>query len=247
MIYGKPQLKRVNDETDLIGLRTLILAKMWQPSRGDLSQEQLDKEQPDIPEVSGGVLLIGEQTRQNEGVMRTQWTFQGIKGDGKSVTFKDRENSIDYEFTPGFAQVSIQRHPNFTKLVTDYGGYPDSDGKSVLWPTIITIPNSSSGWSSSSNGQTNPMFGVQDFFSLEGVYRFRYASLTVPKRSLSSAGKIFTGGLPGETPELVEGRNWLSLPIIYKRRGLIYDCTELYWLSGRGGWPIPVYGMANNS
>lgn len=246
MIYGTPRIKIVNDTTDLIGIRTLVLAQMWQPSRGDLTQDQLDKEQPAVPSVSGGVMLIGEQTRLSGGAMQTFWTFQGIKGDGKSVTFKDRTNSPDYGFEPGFSQASIQRHPNFQNLVKTYGGYPDNDGARVIWPPTYQS-SSSSGLSASSQSLSNPMFGVQEFFQMEGTYRFRYASLTLPGDILTSAGTIHTGNLPGKAPTLPEGRNWLMLPTLYRHRGLIFDITEQYWMSGRGGWPVPVYGTATNN
>ena len=241
MIYGKPRVVRLNDVTDLIGIRTLVLSLLWQPSRPDLSDAEIDAEQPGAPEVSGGVLLVGSQTRQSEGALRTNWTFQGINGDGKSVTFRDRSNSLDYGFEPGFAQVSIQRHPKFQTLLKDYEGWPDNDGQHVLWNPTIASTGSGGGLSASSNTTANPMFGVNEFFQMEGTYRFRYASLTLPGKILASSGMICTG-LPGEPPPLVEGRNWLMLPVQYRRRGPVFDITEQYWLSGRGGWPEPVYG-----
>jgi len=244
MIYGKPIIVTVNDTTDLIGIRTLVLSKLWQPTAGS-SFAQIDAEKPDRPVVSSGLLLVGEQTRQAEGGMRTTWTFQGINGDGKSVTFRDRSNSLDYGFTPGFAQVSIQRHPNFQSLLKQYGGYPDNDGQRVIWPTTIPNNASSSGFSKSNSDQTNPMFGINDYFRTEGTYRFRYAAQSLPGGVLSLAGHLFTSGLPGQPPALVEGRNWLGLAPSYRRRGTIFDITEEYWLSGPGGWPIPVYSSSN--
>jgi hypothetical protein len=246
MIYGNPRVVRVNDTTDLIGIRTLVLSKMWQPSRGDISEAEIDAEKPSIPAVSGGLMLVGEQTRQSEGGLRTTWTFQGINGDGKSVTFKDRSNSLDYGFESGFAQVSIQRHPRFMDLLSEYGGYPDNDGGRVLWPPKLEDNKPGGGLSSNSNTGTNPMFGVNEYFQMEGTYRFRYASPTLPGKILASTGTICTA-LPGQPPPLVEGRNWLMLPVSYRRRGTVFDITEQYWLSGRGGWPEPVYSSFTKS
>ena len=241
MIYGKPRAVRLNDVTDLIGIRTLVLSLLWQPSRPDLSDAEIDAEQPGAPEVSGGVLLVGSQTRQSEGALRTNWTFQGINGDGKSVTFRDRSNSLDYGFEPGFAQVSIQRHPKFQTLLKDYEGYPDNDGQHVLWPATLENTDGWGGLSAGLNTATNPMFGVNEFFQMEGTYRYRYAALTLPDKVLASSGSIIVAGPPGEPPPLIDGRNWLMLPIQYHRRGPVFDITEQYWLSGRGGWPAPVY------
>ena len=243
MFYGTPTIHRDNDSTDLVGLRTLVLSQTWVPSSGALSQEQIDAEQPDIPGVSGGVLLVGEQTLQERGKMRTRWTFQGIKGNGKTVTFRDRSNSLDYQFDPSFAQVSIQRHPNFLNLIKTYGGQPSNDGQSVIWPTIYAA--SSNGLTASGTSQTNPMFGIQDYFRLEGTYRFRYLSLALPSGILSPAQIVPSA--PGQPPPLQDGRNWLKLPVQYRRRGLIFEIIEQYWLSGPGGWPLPVYNQDSNS
>jgi len=240
MIYGKPRAIRLNDVTDRIGIRTLIMSQLWQPSRSNLTEAEIDEEEPDAPSVSGGLMLMGAQTRQSEGALRTNWTFRGIRGNGTSVTFRDRSNSLDYGFKPGFSQASIQRHPDFQALLAEYGGYPDNDGQRVLWPATIAGDGTGDGFSSNSDAPTNPMFGVNEFFQMEGTYRFRYASLSLPANILASSGKICTA-LPGQPPPLIEGRNWLMLPIEYDRWGPVFDITEQYWLSGRGGWPRPVY------
>jgi len=246
MIYGNTQLVILNDTTDLIGIRTLVLSKLWQPSTSGMSMEDLDAEKPPVPIVSNMMMLVGEQTRQTEGGMRTNWTFQGANSDGNNVVFKDRNNSLDYGFTPGFAQVPIQRHPKFQTLITKYGGMPDNDGQNVIWP-----PNSPDGtndpWAKSYSATKNPMFGVNDYFRIEGTYRFRYASEDILPNVLAMAGHVFTSGVPGTPPTLIEDRNWLCLAPSYRRRGMIYDITEEYWLSAPGGWPEPVYGAASDS
>ena len=94
MIYGKPQLLIDSDSSDKIGIRTLIASMMWQPSQEGLSLAEIDAQRPGVPSVSGGVLLVGNETRRNGGAYKTSWTFEGIDGDGKSVTFKDRSNSL---------------------------------------------------------------------------------------------------------------------------------------------------------
>jgi hypothetical protein len=255
MIYGQQQIQIIQDTTDVIGIRLFVLSQLWQPS----TSEPLTalSEEPDPPAVPGGVILVGAQSLPSQGAMRTTWTFQGINGDGKSVTFKDRNNSIDYAFEPGFAQVPIQQHPNFQSLLDNYGGSVGNNGSTVFWDPDNTGPtgtnqngvagNQGVGWSTgalngfSGNAQTqkNPMYGIPDWFRMEGTYRFRYASMTVP--DFSRAGTIMeSADLPGKPPT-VKGRNCLFVPPPYRRRGTILDVTEMYWLSGDGGWPIPVY------
>lgn len=240
MIYGTTQLVILNDTTDLIGIRTLILSKLWQPSEGSLSMDDIDAQRPPVPIVSNSMMLVGEQTRQTEGGMRTNWTFQGVKGNGNNVTFKDRNNSLDYGFTPGFSQVPIQRHKDFQDLIKKYGGMPDNDGQNVIWPPY-SPDGTSDPWAKSDTAPTNPMFGINDYFRIEGTYRFRYASIDILPEILEIAGHVLTNSIPGTPPKLIEGRNWLGLAPSYRRRGLIYDITEEYWLSGPGGWPVPVY------
>ena len=84
------------------------------------------------------------------------------------------------------------------------------------------------------------MFEVQDFFRMEGTYSFRYAELSIPDTLYKEAGLV-TKNIPGKPP-FVDGRNWLKVPPTWRRRGLIYEITEQYWLSGIGGWPVPIYG-----
>ena len=48
----------------------------------------------------------------------------------------------------------------------------------------------------------------------------------------------------GEPPPTSVDRNWLFVPPPFRQRGVIKDITEIYWLSGPGGWPKPVYGTA---
>lgn len=246
-LYGDPQFHLDNDDTDLIGLRTVTYGKIWQPSRWPMSMAELDAEKPDPPEVSGGVVLINSRTLPRGGGLRTTWTFRGINGDGKSVTFKTRANSIDYGFEPGFSEVNLLRLPDIQTLMDENGGYP-VDGQIVWQPTIPKSASSGSGVVKTGNdeGKPNPLFGYQSYFVISGTYHFRYCV-----RSKSEipdvAGKIFESAkLPGDAP-VMEGRNWLALAPAPHRVGPVYDVLESYWLSGDGGWPTQIYGKKKNN
>jgi hypothetical protein len=245
MIYGTPLVKRETDVTDMIGIRTLVLGQIWQPSGSNLSQDQIDAESPGIPAVPGGLILVGLQCRPFGGCYKTTWTFEGINGDGKSVTFKDRTNSLDYGFDPGFAQVPIQTHPFFQDMLTQFGGYPDPSSSTVLWPTTMPSGGGPAVGASTANNNAatpNPMFGRQDYFSLDGQYHMRYAVLTKPTGYSKINLIVDTSALPGQPPsDLPSDRNWLVVPPTYKRRGLIFEVMETYWLSYAGGWNIPSY------
>jgi hypothetical protein len=238
MIYGDPQLHIDDDQTDRIGIRTLLLSKLWQPSRWPLSLVELDAEKPNVPEVPSGVIFIGEQTRRLQGALRTTWTFEGINGDGKSVTFKDRSNSLDYSFEPGFSQVSITQHPAWEYLKKTYGGQQTPDGQ-VTWPESISDSSSGGPVRGNSDGMKNPLSGYSHFHSIEGTYSFRYASLSL-SLAMQGVGYI-AASLPG-TPPPVKNRNWLKAPSPWQRRGPVMEITEVYWLSGEGGWLPQIYG-----
>jgi hypothetical protein len=237
MIYGDPQIHIDDDHTDRIGLRTLVLSQLWQASRWPLSLAELDGEKPGLPEVPGGVMFIGEQTRRIHGALRTTWTFEGINGDGKSVTFKDRTNSPDYSFEPGFSQVSIIKHPNWAALKKAWNGQV-LDGQ-VIWPEYVSSSGSGGPVVSKSAGQPNPLFGHDDFFRMEGTYSFRYAGVNLGV-AMQGIGQI-AGSLPGQPPPVEDGRNWLKAPTPWQRRGPVLEITEVYWLSGAGGWPPQIY------
>lgn len=238
MIYGDPPIKIEDDSTDRIGIRTLVLSKLWQPSRWPLTIPELDAEKPEIPAVAGGLWFIGEQTRRVGGALRTFWTFEGIAGDGKNVTFKGRRNSPDYSFEAGFAQVSIVKQKYWKELKAAWGGQV-LDGQ-VTWPEVV--PKGGGGNSgavkSKSEGQPNPMFGHDDFFRMEGTYSFRYAAFayTVPPDAVGRIAK----SLPGVPPTFSD-RNWLFAAAPFQRRGPVLEITEIYWLSGAGGWPPQIY------
>lgn len=250
MIYGTNNAHTVRDSTDLIGIRTLILRQYWQAVATNPSQADLDAMRPAPPAVPGGLLYMGEQTMKERGRYASLWTFQGVNGDGKSVTFKRRGQSYDYGFDPGFSQVPIQVHADFDALREKYQGYPGNDGTTVIWPAELAEPEGSGGSALSKSGgdgaKLNPMYGIQSFFEMDGVYRYRYAETQLPAGLLKGVGRI-AGTLPGNPPALTNGRNWLKAPTSYQRKGLVYDITEYYWLSRRGGWPAPVYSGSTSS
>lgn len=242
MIYGQPPLRRENDTTDIIGIRTLVLSLFWAPSSGELSPADLDREAPGIPDVSGGLYLIGAQIRPEGGGLRSFWTFEGINGDGKSPTFKNRRNSIDYRFEGGFSQLPLVQSDKWPALKAQYGAQL-LDGK-IIWPdTTPAAAVAGIGTQTTDSGDPNPMFGHDTFDDLNGTYFFRYAELA-GTADFSGVGEIFeSGSLPGQAP-VFPGRNWRKAPPAPIRRGPVDDITEAYILSQEGGWNVPLYGKA---
>lgn len=244
MIYGEPQFKIEADVTDRIGIRTLIQSKLWQASRWPLSDAELQDEKPAPPTVAGGMLFIGDETRPVPGALRTYWTFEGINGDGRTVTFKDRSASLDYGFQPGLEQVDIRKHPKIQELMERYGGIIDPSSLDIIWPLTVPASASSGMKKSAEEGERNPMFGRNEYLDATGTYTFRYASFNPP--SQAGIGRIHKSGLPGKPPGFAD-RDWLQAPSPFVRRGVVFDITEMYLLSGPGGWPEPIHNLARSN
>lgn len=246
MIYGNPKIRIEDDVTDRVGIRTLVLSQIWEASASAevIGLDDVMAQRPAPPVVPGGLLYIGEQTRPEAGCLKTTWTFEGINGDGKSVTFRTRDNSLDYGFQGGFAEVDLRLHPKLDEFQSRYGGYPDPEAGLVFPPTLSKKPGGSglnfNKEKNSARGETNPMFGHTSFLRMEGSYYYRYCSLSKP--SFSRIGHIHSvGNIPGDAPAF-SGRDYLMSSPQCQKRGLIWEVVETYWLSGVGGWPRPIYG-----
>jgi hypothetical protein len=240
MIYGTPILHIDDDTTDRVGIRTLIASKLWQPSRDNMSLEELDAERPAPPGAPAGTLLIGAQTLQDGGALRTKWTYEG-HNPGTGITLRGRADTIDCGFEPGFSQVPLELHRKFAELLKNYGGFYNAYDGTVIWSatlgggTKVSVGGLGGG---TSKQETNPMFGQTSFFRIEGSYWVRYASLTEPDNS--RAGTIIKHP-PGNPPKNDELRDYLFLGPMYRKRGLVFDIVEHYWQSGPGGWVKPIY------
>ena len=238
MIIGEPRVLVHHDSADLVGLWTLVLKQLWAPGEG----EDYDSAKPGVPGASGGLNLVGDQTVREGGAYRTYWTFRGVRGDGKGVTFKDRAASYDSEFKPGFAQVDIKLLPNIQKLMDKYGGYIDPGSGEIEFPP--TIPNDNAGGLvvNPNSGDPNPMYGYKDWLRMEGIYTHRYLSFTTP--SQKAVGSIIeTADLPGKRKpkDIDDDRDWLVAPIPFIDHGVVCEVVETFWLSGQGGWPRAIY------
>jgi hypothetical protein len=247
MIYGTPIFKVEHDQTDQVGLRRLVLSKMWQASRGVISIEELDAEEPGAPEVPGGMGLIGRTRTAGGGVLRTAYVYEGINGNGKDVTFKGRGVSQHYGFEPGFSEVPIQVNPNIGKLLDEFQGQVlDSE---IIWPLRLSSQSSGGGLGGAkvSSIKLNPMFGRTSYFSFQGgSYWYRYMARDESEIP-NIIGKIFKGGMPGRPPR-IGGRDWLGAGAPFTRRGpAAIEVMELYWLSDDKGWPKEIYGNGGTS
>jgi hypothetical protein len=250
-IYGNPIIKIDGDQTDRVGIRTLTLSQMWQPSSGDLSLPDLDGEEPAAPAVPGGLLLVGRQRKPQAGGFRTYWQFEGVNGNGKDVTFKTRGQSYDYGFDGGMQTVSAIKNPNIGTLLNQFGGQPLPDG-TLFWPQFLPSQAASGPRvpDNSNSQQINPLFGFDSYYVIDGTWSYRYVSFTGREAPLDSVGfAVGTSALPGTVPTGIDasGRNWLVCAPRITRRGPVLDIVESYWLSEPGGWRKPIYSKTQGN
>jgi hypothetical protein len=249
MIYGNPAVLIVDDTTDINGLRTLVLAQLWQPVGDNLSIADIDAQEPNIPDVPAGVLFAGRQRRREKGGFRTYWTFRGINGSGKDVTFKGRNNSIDFWFEGALSERSLLELPNIQDILDQFNGVVQ-DGQ-IVWQPTLNATAASGQMVGATAGAINPLFGYQSSFVNDGTYHFRYLSAGYGGIPFQNAGKVLdTSEVPGDPPPYAAakagegtGRNWLAMPPAPRRMGPVYEVLESFWLSREGGWPEAIYPL----
>lgn len=234
MILGTPKVTVRSTIDNMTGIETAVVTGIWDlPQKGLSPVQKLEAASLSV-NMGSRFKLIGSQTEEEPGRMRTLLTYQGECLDG----LVDRENAIDFGYEPGLKEVPIAVLPNFQQLLKQYGGYWDQISGEVIWPQLLSSQAGRALSAGSSNGKPNPMFGHSTRYSPDGTYRCRYASKKSPDQD--GIGYI-ADDLPGEPPKVGDGRNWLFVGAPYRRRGYVFEVTELYWLSPIGGWPAPLY------
>ena len=260
-VYGRLRPKIHDDNTDRIGIRNLVLAQMWQASRQDMTIDELDGEAPTAPDAPTGMEFIGRNRRMMNGGLKEFWTYTGVHGDPKDVPFKGYGASPDYQFDPGFSQVSILKLKGIQTLMDQYGGQVlDAE---IVWPPLIDANSTNAGdvvnvfndqtttagviglgGNGATGSKPNPMFGETEYFRTEGTYTYRYAAANL--NGLNVGARIVpASGMPGYAPSY-GGRDYLVGPQTFRRHGPVYAITLIGWLSGDGGWNKLIYGRASS-
>jgi hypothetical protein len=251
-IYGSLNPKLVRDDIDLVGIRHLEVAQMWQPAQAALSITNvlaLRPEPPSFPNME----LIADSVIPRDGGMESMWTFEGYSDD-PALTFKTYGVSTQWDFEPGFQECSLLFHPSWQTIEDNYGGTVDADN-TITWPPFLT-GQTGTGLAAASDSQQltpNPMYGYQTYYSMgTGAWTYRWADIEFNPAFYQQVGEIVpASSIPGNPPtfsSLGKGtRSWLKLPPKHRRRGAIYEFVGAWWLSTDGGWPTPVYSTAGAS
>jgi hypothetical protein len=241
MIFGKPQLRIARMDIDLVGIMHLETAKLWQPNASGLDPLAVLAQRPMAPSFTN-TLQIAESTIRKGGAMETHWTHEGASND-PSQPLKTYGVSIDYGADPAFQERSLLLHPDWSTIQADYGATIDADNNINWPPSIASNQTPGLGAASDSNNQTpNPMYGYQTYFSMATTaWTYRWADTQVRASFSQDIGKIVDASqIPG-TPSTPQGRNWIKLPVKFRRRGFVFEFVGTWWMSGEDPWPTPVY------
>jgi hypothetical protein len=177
--------------------------------------------------INQHMVEMRSQWQPQDGVWYIRWYFEGL--------WQDR-NYIEYELETTERDVPLEVHPNIADLLAKYEGWWDSTGLH-FFPTYGA---GSSGGLNQSGAKKNPLYGVQSYMDVGAVWRRIRVLESVPP---GEPGKVVeqppTQKVP---PTLATGlRNWLTMPVRSRKRGLVWEVTEEWMLSGRGGWNKLIY------
>jgi len=88
------------------------------------------------------------------------------------------------------------------------------------------------------DGRKNPWAGLEQFLSINGT---TWTKSWVSRAAPSTAGVGITSHPPGIPPSFGGNYNWLALPPSYTKRGNVYECKQVFLLSGPQGWNQVLY------
>jgi hypothetical protein len=186
----------------------------------------------DVP-VSG--LVLGER----------QWSEAETKGYLVTVNYEGvpdglSETEESFEFAPSFGEEPLPAHPDWPKIKEFYKGSVDKDGK-VTFAEFLTPQSGGGLGGASAERQKNPLFGAKTYLALKAVFRWTYVRRTLPNDILSRIASI-RKGLPGGLPTPPD-HDWLVMPPKVVRKGDVYEISEDWMMSQKGGWPTHVHKL----
>jgi hypothetical protein len=148
-----------------------------------------------------------------------------------------------FELDASRRDVPIGAHPCIYEIQYQYDGWEDENGvhfERTYKPKGKRL-GLGSGLRKGGESALNPMFGVDAFVDVGAVWRMTTVETRIPR---GAPGRIVVAPPTSrQPPRLGVGvRNWMTLPVKARKRGLVYEVTQEWLLSGRGGWNEDIYG-----
>jgi hypothetical protein len=197
---------------------------------------------PIVPGSHRGLRLSRRETRQTEdGGFLTTAIYEGRSEEARQEGGEgggggggpDEGGGTVYEWSPTFENTAISRHPRIGELIKKYAGEEDAAGN-VTFRKTLSSSDKGSGLRTSSSSQevtvVNPMYGVEDFLSLGGIWSETKLASNLPNDVFNTIGQI-TFSVPGGLPT-PKSRFWLTMPPVVVEHGDQWKVTRRWMLSG---------------
>lgn len=190
------------------------------------------------PEYSWLTAEGARVTGEEGGWMKIQVDYTGMLGSGTGDDEDD--NPPTYTMSLALSEEPLESHPRYDTLTDDdvqdavtlaKNPATDADGKPV--------PADTTGWAVLKVELYDRIRrGFDSFRDPKVTWRKDWVSNTRPS-NLNDVGNIATPG--GSPPSPASGRNWLSAGLESRERGGVFENSETFELSGRGGWNEDIY------
>ncbi len=143
------------------------------------------------------------------------------------------EDEYVYELDAHMGEVPITAHPRISYLIKKYEAISDT-------LSVWRFPK----WLA--DGSKSKLFAVTSFLDVRATWRRTYTSKIIP---VAFAGRIEEppGGAAFAEAEAATGQdegfkyNWLRMPTRAVWKGTVWQITEEWEMSGRGGWVEALY------
>lgn len=185
----------------------------------------------------------GENSFQNEEAgFSVNATYRG-RLDGENL------DSKSWRLNNSFRNNPIENHPQLARMIEEWGGYEDEDGR-IRWPR--DIPEGVTGLRASlgtrkvdkNKLQENPLFGVEHYMVFGSIVEVSTVEEELDEQYLARVGTVVdeVPGLEDVIPT-PEGRNWMVMAPsgggTTNSSGVgTVELSHSYMLSPPGGWGL---------
>lgn len=197
----------------------------------------------DMPEIGAQHPYASFCTMERRSVRFTPgfWTILGdFVGCEKEVT------DPTYDFNPGTSNEPIETINNFVSAIA---GKPSAPLNGAIWRDEngdVTTDNKRGIFDRfkihKDDGTQNPWAGCEEYLAASNTY---FSKNWVQKSKPSGASrplKVVSSPPGGKAPSFTAANyNWLEFPVAYSVRGLVYECSQRWLLSGPRGWNRVIY------
>ena len=171
-------------------------------------------------------------------------TYEGSAQEEGGPSPTGEEDVAVYELDFSQAQKPIQSHPDFATPKTglrDRFKWGPLDKDNSAWGFQAACPPGEAAVTGEAGSAVNPLHGVTDWLDVGAIWRRSWmdTASVIPASLFTNLGRIDTP--IGPIPTVGQGRNWLRCAAKARSRGKVWECSNEWLLSGRGGHEPAIY------